>query len=608
MKNYLRLACKLILSSSFFINLSLLAIDDNNKDVFMEVLLKEMHLRSKNYIGKESGEIENGILNVNAVEIRPITPINDLFYRGEVLQPETKTVLSTKTGRVVYTAGLNNYAFGTLYDKNDNIKVKGTMLVALDKEDIDTQLNAAKRRKKIAKMGYEILKKMTDAHEKLSKHKMITTFELEQKRIELLSGLLKYETSNRKYDEKLLTYKDPYIYSEESGIVENIYVEPGAEIFEGQPILDMFRMNHASIKFKFPHTLVDLNIDKMPAYIYPQGSSIPIQANITLKDGDEDNAYFYIHNKLYSTLPLTSSQKKLKKVFSVYSVENMLGSDVEYYFVEEYLNRAKQVLCVPIETIRSDKNGKFIFKAEGINIHKNKEIPKIIKSKKVYIELGNIIENINYSMNTVRLSQSIKPNSNIQYGDIIIGNSDPKISNNETVIRVPPTWLFYPGQAVKIKIPSFLKKGVYVHNTAIIHSGNRGNYVYVIKNGILKLTKIYVDAVYNGYVLIISKELRDGQKIVLIDNENLFEYLYDSRQVNVIKTEEPPIFLSKAHATDITNPQGNLMQMQYMNNGNMNNGNMPIINSGMKKNAMFNQYFGSKYNNKEKSKNRVNSR
>jgi hypothetical protein len=602
MHNYLKNTVKLTLLILSFINLSLIAVDNDTKNVFMDVLLQEMHLRSKDYLGKESGEIENGVLNVNTVELRTITPLNDLFYQGEVLKPELHTVLSTKAGKIVYVLGENNYIFGTLYNDNDDPVIQGTMLAALDKKDINVRINAAKRRKKIAKMSHEFLTKMTKAHENLSKYKMITSFELDQKRIELLAGLLEYETSTRGLDETLITYKDPYIYTEKSGIIEKTYVEPGEEISEGQPILDILTMSSVNIKFKFPHSLVDLDIDKIVAYIYPQGASVPISATIIVKPDDEDHIYLHMPNKLYSTAPFTSTQKKLKKVFSIYNVENMLGNDVEYYFVEEYLNRGNEILCIPVESIRTDKNGTYVYKAKSINTKAHSKIPKILTAEKVYIELGDILENITYEMDIIRLSRSIKKNSNIKLGDILLGNSDPTIKDGEKVLRVPPSWLFYPGQSIKIKVPAFLKKGIYVPSSAIIHSGHKGNYVYIVQNGSLKLIKVFVDGAYNDYCLIISEELHDGQKIVLIDDDNLFEYLYEGRQVNVIKTEEPPIFLSKKHATSITNPSDSYMQ--YMNN---NNNNLPMLN-GPQENKMFNQYFGSKYSKRSKRSKRLNLR
>ncbi|HJO93014.1 MAG TPA: hypothetical protein QF753_06420 [Victivallales bacterium] len=586
MHNYLKLICKVMLFSTFFIHLSLLAVDNNNKSIFLDVLLKEMHLRSKDYLGKESGEIQNGVLNVNAIELKKITPINNLYFQGEIMAPEPETIISTKAGKVVYVLGKNNYVFGTLYDENNTPVVKGTMVAALDKKDIDIQIDAAKKRKKIAKMAYDFIAKMTKAHESLSKYKMITSFELEQKKLDLMTGLMEYEATTRELDETLLTYKDPFIFTEESGVIVKSLVEPGQFITEGQPIVELLKMTPIDIKFKFPTKLIDSNIDKVKAHVYPQGSFIPITTTTITQSDDADHLYLHLSNKLHSSMPLTTIQTKMKKVFSIYSVRNMLGSDVEYYFVNEYLNRNKKILGVPIESIRKDKKGTFVLKAKGININKNKDIPKNLITEKVYIEVSNILENITYDINNVRLTRSIKKNDKIKLGDIIYGNCDPNIKNGEQVFRIPPNWIFFPEEIVKVRIPSFIKKGIYVPRDAIIHSGKSGNYVYLIENEMLKLTKVYVAGAYNNYCMILSNTLRDGQQVVIIDNEDLYNYLYDGRQVNVIKTEEPPIFLSRPHASDISQPNSS----QFKNYELEDAVNTP------KDFKVFNKYFGSKYN------------
>ena len=527
---------------------------------FLNNYLMSGNSRFRNYKKLNGiGEINKGVLNVNAFELK-FLKIKDLYYKGRVLTPEISIVPFTKNGTLTSIIGKGGYVFKSIAGEDGVVLRLGNTFASISVLEAKQKLVIAEKQKKIADMAYHYVEKMTNAQKNLAKKKIITSFALDNAKMSLLTGLLEYEENTQNIEDTVIRYKSPEMKSSESGLVVDVMAVNGDVVNIGQPALKIMKMDYIKIKIKYNTELIDL-VQKRPlVYIYPNGISKPVRAELEINPNVPYSLYAFIQNEVIDSSRLTNTQKKLKKVYQVLTIKNIVNKSIETFYKSENLPDKSPLLFIPVDTIKKDKKGTYILLLKSINntilINRNKNLFKV---EKKYIELDDVFSNIyyGYDINRVKRVQRIKNSKDFSGGEMIVSQADYGIKNGEKVILVNAVWKFYPGQTVRVKIPSLSRDGIYVPRNTVLHEDFNKNYVYVVENGIAKLTKVSVLAEYEKYLLIAGEGINNGGRVVDLNinsysskSQSILTKIYDGRKVKVIETLEAPLVIGEKHVNE----------------------------------------------------------
>ena len=497
-----------------------------------------------------TNRVVKGVVYVSAVELKEIKP-DKLFFRGKVSSIASYEVPFTKKGTVEYIMGKGNYVFCSIIKNDGDIIRQGTPIARMNIQLLKEGIKLAKKRKKLAEMGYEHIDRMTKAQENLAKKKIITPFALESSQINLFSTLLQYEATKKETDEILLGNQDPNIYSTKSGLVATVEATPGATVGRGTPAITVMQMDPILVKVSCPAEILGLQHKTTTALVYPIGFNKPYKVTLEVKQDDPNNVYIHVSNRVIMSSKLTSMQKKVPKIFSVFPVKDLLNPNIESFYLSlrAYKKKRKPVLCIPEDTLRYDGSGYYVFRIKGVNIDAELErIPKIFTVEKIPILLGPVTTNMIYGIGNPRRVKSIINDGKIKTGDILVGDAQPSLKDADEATLVGFYWEFYPNQQVKVQIPSLTKPGIYVPVQAVIHQDANEDYVYLVQNGVARLKRVNVIGAYENYCLISGAGIHQGERAIIINNSELFDFLYDGAKVKVISPVDAPEFLGQLHA------------------------------------------------------------
>lgn len=559
------MGCKylfLIVSVLFFVNLSLISADTEEEEVKSIEMLKKLYQfermnKEKDEIG-EVGDIRNGVLNVKAITLKNIKPQN-VYYKGEIEAPETMDIPFSKSGKIVSIIGKGEYVLNPIYDDKGNLIREGNSIAILDKEEIAMKLKSAKATRRIIDMSQDYISKMTMAQEKLASQNFITSFALQAARMELMTALIEYESKSRDLDSFIKNYQDNFVKSPYSGLVVDVYAGEGDIAEEGGKAIRVVKMDTVMVKIPFDVDLVNIEAKKNMAYVFPNGSNVSVDAMIDFYQNDRENIYAYVPNEIIDANKLTTEQKELPKVFDLYSISDLENRNIESFYLPDYKPKRNPLLFAPVESIRQDTKGSYVFKIKNLQLTSGMErLPRLYKVEKVYVELGNVFSNLYYpySVEHSKVSRSLLPldGKSLEKWDMVVGKDDGRVEDGNAIVIVNAIWKFYPGQTVRVQIPTLTKPGLWVPRNALLHNDINLNYVYLIKSGFAKLIRVNVLGEYEGYCLINSQDIEDGSQIVILkgagDEFNLTQLIYDGIKVKVLRTQDAPEFLAHDHVDE----------------------------------------------------------
>lgn len=507
---------------------------------------------SKDITGEaKSGQIIDGVLYVDAAEIKFIKPRN-LYFRADIETPKTATIFFSKTGKLSYITGVGTYVFRSVFDKDGNVAEAGTVYGMIDEADVKDQIEVAKKRKGLADKSYNYLNKMTKANEVLAEKHLITSFDMEQSQIALLTNLLQYESQTREVDQIASRYKDEKMYTQYSGIVKNVYAQSGDTVQIGQEAMELIQMTPITLKIKCLNYFVKTVPDDLEAYVYDDINSLPIKAKVEFLQNDNYHVYIILENEPVIATNLTSLQANMPKVFEVFPVKNLMFPNIEVFFQPE--KRKKNIVyTVPVDSIRHDEKGYFVFRAEHIdNQISDSHFPVFFKIKKVYVEPEPTYANIDYKVGVSTKVQVIKENPDLNLGDIVVGASEPGLKDGDTVSRISLKWKFYPGEILKAEIPKLTPNAIYIPKECIVFGGINDVYIYIYDHDRLRLVKVEVIGCFENFVALKNDPFILGKKAIIINDPEMYKLVYDGRKVKILNTQEAPDFMEMEHSFDFS--------------------------------------------------------
>lgn len=550
----------LILSALFFVSLSIFSAPSGDENDPSMQLIKKLYqfelANQKNAEAGSVGDVKNGILNVQAVTLKDIRP-QDVYYQGEVEAPETFIIPFSKGGKIISMIGEGEYVLNPIYDDKGNIVREGNSIAVLDKEEIALRLKNMMATRKIIDMSQDYINKMTGAQEKLASQNYITSFALETARITLMSSLIEYESKSRDIDYFIANYQDNLVKSPYSGLVVEVYAGEGDMVSEGDQAIKILKMDDIKIKIPFDVELVNLEPKRHIANIFPNGFNLAVSAMLDSYQNDKQHIYAYVPNEIIDSNKLTTDQKTLPKVFEVYSVSDLENRNIESFYLPGFKPNRAPLLFLPLESIRQDDKGSYVFKIKNLNITTGiGKLPRIYAVEKVYVNLGDVYANLYYPYNVdhSKVSRSLLSvdGKSLLKGDIVVGKDESRVEENKDIIIVNPVWKFYPGQTVRVQIPTLTKPGIWVPRQAVIHNDINLNYAYLIMGGLAKLTRVNVLGEYKGFCLISGQGVEPGAQIAMITSPDMMQLIYDGMKIKVLETQEPPEFMARSHVFENT--------------------------------------------------------
>jgi hypothetical protein len=220
-------------------------------------------------------------------------------------------------------------------------------------------------------------------------------------------------------------------------IVTDVYIPLGLCAFEGE-IMKVAQLNPMGIKIKIPKGKIYKIRENIPIKIYPFNNDEPIYTYGFSKIVSNDSIILRVKNDpVYPNIP-----KKYKNLPTVTDI-----SPVKRFSIE----LQKTGLAVPKSSIRTDKNGHFVWKAtlnNNLDIKLYKRI-LLLKLEKVYVTTSDEQRYITPHELYIRLS---KPNKLCINDFILDKNIPPNLENFNQVIFYKMQYTFTPGDPVKVKL------------------------------------------------------------------------------------------------------------------------------------------------------------
>jgi hypothetical protein len=293
--------------------------------------------------------------------------------------------------------------------------------------------------------------------------------------------------------------------------------------------------------------------------VYPQvGSETPVDSWVQVRTTDFDNIYAYVTNKIVPINPLTAEEKKLPKIYKVVPVMKIYSDNpIRSILANEKPSSANVPSAVPEEAIRKDANGdSFVFVVKSV------DESNIVDVKQVKVVPGNIVRDYSLGTQSAFKLCSLKDPVNLKDDDVIVavGTDDLKAGK---AVYTELSWLFLPGQLLKLSIPSLSKPGLYVSRKAIIRQAAGENYVYIDNNGTAKLVRVKITGTCFGNYAIEGEGIEAGTKVVVLNNKAEIGNLYDGVELKVVKTLPPPDRITHKRAEEIAIPLEKIPEGYY---------------------------------------------
>ncbi len=499
----------------------------------------------------------SSVSSVVVMKLNIVKPAN-YYFKGRV-ESVQKVILSFDLpGKLNKILGVGELVYSPVVDKNGKIIREGTIVASYIKKRIELNLEIVSMAKKAAESQLELAKRTLHRIESLVKKEVIADKFYWEVKNDYLNACINLDIARNKLQEAKYNLASCTLYSPFSGIVCNVNQTLGDWVKQGTPVIEIMKMDPVIIRVTLPYEIKSIIKENSLAYVYPSGIKKPIQAYIKKNDIDKDSVLIFLSNY---TLYENSDVKSLKfsQVNQLYKVSLFFGKDE----IEsgKFDNRMEELLTVPVNSIRHDDKGYFVFKAVK---YKKNEISflsdNILKLERIDIVPGDIIKDKFIDSTSSITTQTLKKRGSLKAGDIVIGDLTQDFKNNDIVVHVDKRWLFYPEQLVKVRIPLLNRKGVYVPLNSVIYQGENDTFVYLAKNGKAKLTKVRVVSFNGDYYSIVGKGISPGGKVIVFKDSTQLAALYDGKKITIDKVLPSPSFLEYKNAFEINPPGTNSIQ------------------------------------------------
>lgn len=480
-----------------------------------------------------------GGIPVKIIKLETITP-KDIYFTGKAMSTEGGNLaFSVDRGLVSKTKKVGDVVFPNIYNTDGTIARKGSVIGEILNGRQKANYEAALAGLQAAQDQYDREVKAGAAFSKM---------QLEQDKMALFKA--KAAVLSAKADLEGTELIAPY-----TGVITNIQRGPGMGVGgSGDDFATIARMDPMIIKVPFASEIVNYIGKDDVVKVYPLGSEEPVPAWVELNPADQFSLYAFVENEIVPDLTwLTPGQIALPKVYGLFPVR--------YFFDEQYLTKieiekdavldkltpTEQVmLSVPERAIFSDADGDFVYRAKGQKAFSlDKGINIDFDLEKVPVKKGTLQREFNYGAGAALTMVNLADAGNLAPDDVLCLYLDKGLKSGDHVAYVRTKWLFIPGDQVAVSIPDLVEPGLYVPTSVIIHASENRNYVYIADAGKAKLAKIDIVGRAYGTYAIQGEGIKEGTKLVVIEDKNIIDNIYDGAEISEKGSIPSPKILEK---------------------------------------------------------------
>lgn len=374
----------------------------------------------------------------------PVVVRHDYFsspktYRGVAKAITTMSVYhgfnNLYRGEIEYAARPGTIFQGPVYNEKREIIKNGDILFKFNTVSREKVVEFGKAKLKKAEISFKLAEKEFNRYRELIKQKAVSLKLYQQKETEYYKSYLDlYEQQQRLWMDNYMLEKSVY-NAPFDGVVDEVSIPAGWVAGELE-IMKVSQLYPMGIEVKMERDKANLIDSTIPVKVYPPLGGDPVGVDLVSRRLTKEGIVFYVDNHFVNL-------EGIKK-------HDAIIVDEACTVIKFNENAVRSSLAVNRKAIRKDKNGTYIWIAEGqSNLSINDGMSSTFKLKKVYIETGNKITVVEPGVEVIVL----KENKNVRVYDIAILSELPKgIKDGQLAMYRKQRYIFMPGDPVKVEI------------------------------------------------------------------------------------------------------------------------------------------------------------
>ncbi len=504
--------------------------------------------QSTNIVSKSSKTVieqqkSEPAIPVETQYLRVIKPSTS-FFNGKIAAVKNATYRSPEAGILKYTTTPGNIVFAEIKNEKGEVVRKGTPIFIMDdtlpKLAVETTQNSLEEAERIL----ENKKTEYERYERLNRKQknLIAQAKIEKAKTDYDTAFLKVKKCEFEHKKAQTNLDRCVAYSDFTGQVDQVYYSPGTAVDKFKDIVEVTMMNPIAVKMTLPLGLINHLEVNNNILVYDQDTREPVQALLCKNPINPSDMELLIPNMLIPASPITEEQKKLPVINKILFASHAYITKKSFDDNSDLTKKAP--ITVPDDSIRKDNNGYYVWIGIGQRFfEKNKPLKKQFKVQKVYIIPGDIVRYVSYVKGFGSNFRSIEETDKIKAGDLIVVDAPSTLKDGDEIVYQQLHWRFTVNEKVKVTISGINDPGFYVPFNTIFNLYLGTPQVCVVREGIAVFVDVQQTGYHGEYIRIESKDLREGDQIVLDINRAL-QNVYEGAPLKVVKAVEPLIKLS----------------------------------------------------------------
>lgn len=363
--------------------------------------------------------------------------------KGVVCPAKSGSLSFQNKGRVVSVLGTGSFVRSLVWNPEKKVLSRGDVIARQDSTLYQDAVNAAAGNVDLAASTLKEKKMEYDRCLKLIKTHSISEKDFDLARMTYMNAKIELENqkgalATARYNLEVCELRAPYC-----GIIEEIYVTPGALVWEGDPVLKLTMMDPVTIRVAVGDFLAGVLTSSDPISIFPLDSSAMVGGRWRQSVRHDDVIDVITRNHLIPSRSSNAKTKEGQRVDSLSCAIRLQPMQVESSGVDG-------PLCVPNDSIVKEGEEHVVWKGKGARFYQpGKGVPESFEIEKVVVKptgdrFAQFPEGIEF--------QVIEPTPSLREYDVILSSPPSGLKSGMTVSHQRRRWLFRPGDVVDVVI------------------------------------------------------------------------------------------------------------------------------------------------------------
>ena len=368
----------------------------------------------------------------------------NVFFMGDVMLSRSVRLSFLKDVQLTFVAPVNEVVRGKITNEKGEIIRKGDVLARAKDYKEKILVNICSQKLKKAKQALKDSSLNLKRIKKLYKRHVFSERQHEEAENDYLQAVGDFDVCRLQLLEAKEDLDDKELRAPFSGIIEKVFASAGSSLADDEPVLVLSVFDPVCVTVKLHDVLTDLLCVDNQFQVYPTGFTKSYPGWLKTQEIFTDYIELSVKNYYIPKRILTPEQKKLPKIYTRIRVKR---------FPE--LPEIK--LWVPREALRKDKEGDYVWIADGNKPHKacTKTAP-VFKVKKIRVKpMDKFIQK-----RSARY-QALATDAKLSEAQIVLVKTDDDLVDGGMAVMLDSCWLFQPTERVWVSIPE-LARHLYV--------------------------------------------------------------------------------------------------------------------------------------------------